>query len=114
MAEDRRDALAKAVYTRMFAMVIDRLNDVVKTGPPSADVNTPTKPSKKENALGAANGAHPPGGLGVPPARGGGSAGSGGYGSGLGSGGNGWIGILDIYGFECMPTNHFEQIYFNF
>eukprot|EP01137_Pigoraptor_chileana_P033118 Opistho-2@23554 len=63
-SQHTREALAKAVYDRMFTWLVGRINDSIKY-----DV----------------------------------------------SGGKGTvIGVLDIYGFEIMPTNSFEQFCINF
>jgi myosin heavy subunit len=74
-ARDKRDALAKAVYSQLFVWLVGALNRTISAPPAVA-----AKPGQAS-----------------------------------GTGGQwGFIGVLDIYGFEKFETNGFEQLLINY
>jgi myosin heavy subunit len=70
MAEDKRDALAKMLYSSLFLWLVQSINKTL---------------SLQENVSGSSE-----------------------------TGKTGFIGVLDIYGFECFDVNGYEQLLINY
>jgi myosin V len=69
MAEDKRDALAKMTYSRLFSWLVKRVNETL--------TEASSKKSRDKSKIG-------------------------------------FIGVLDIYGFECFEENGLEQLLINY